>query len=215
MSGDWQRDGQLLEAWRGGNDRAGEQLYDRHADAVARFFSNKLREGAEDLTQTTFLRLIEKRDGIREGVAFRAFVLAVARNVLREHLRSRLPGREVDAEVDTMAQLDPGPVTIAGRKAEHRLLLEGLRRLSINDQILLELYYWEQLSSPEIAAVMNNTPSTIRTLLGNARKRLAKAMAEIAASEELLASTVGGLDGWAAQLRAYLGGDGPNDVPPG
>lgn len=213
MSENWQRDAQLLEAWRDGNDRAGEQLYDRHADAVARFFGNKIREGAEDLTQATFLRLVETRDRIRDGVAFRAFILAIARNILREHLRKRMPEREINAEVDSMAQLDPGPVTIAGRKAEHRLLLEGLRRLAINYQILLELFYWEQLTSPEIAVIMDSAPSTVRSLLAKARKRLAEAMAEIAASEELLASTVGGLEGWAAQLREHLGGDAANDLP--
>ena len=61
------------------------QLFDRHADAIARFFENKVRDGAEDLIQATFLRMMEGRERIL-GESFRAFMFGIARNVLREHL---------------------------------------------------------------------------------------------------------------------------------
>jgi RNA polymerase sigma-70 factor (ECF subfamily) len=131
MSEDWQQDVALLDAWRDGDDRAGERLFDRHADAVARFFENKVRDGAEDLTQATFLRLIEVRERIRVGIAFRAFVIGIARNVLREHLREPGRGRQVDPEVDCMAELAPGPSTLIGAREEHRLLIEALRLFRI------------------------------------------------------------------------------------
>jgi RNA polymerase sigma-70 factor (ECF subfamily) len=207
MSGDWEQDAKLLASWREGDDRAGEQLFDRHADAVARFFENKVREGAEDLTQATFLRMIEGRDRIRDGVAFRAFVLGIAKNVLHEHLRALGRGRKIDPEVESMAALAPGPSTIIGAREQHRLLTEGLRRLSIDEQILLELYYWEQLTSQEIADVLEVAASTVRGRLSNARAKLADRMAELAASPELLASTIGGLDTWAAELRGQLHSD--------
>lgn len=44
-------DVELLEAWRGGDRRAGEQLFERHFDAVSRFFRNKLEFGVDDLIQ--------------------------------------------------------------------------------------------------------------------------------------------------------------------
>ncbi len=201
---DWEADARLLDAWRDGDDAAGLALFDRHADAVVRFFENKVREGAEDLIQATFLRMLDGGERVRHGVAFRAFVLAIARNVLREHLRELARGRAVDPEVDSMAQLAPGPATIAGQREEHRLLLEGLRCLPIADQILLELFYWEKLKSHEIAALLELTPSNTRNRLQFARERLADEMAKLASSPDVLASTVEGLDGWAAELRAQL-----------
>ncbi|PRQ04338.1 RNA polymerase sigma factor CarQ [Enhygromyxa salina] len=205
MPGDWELDAGLLEAWRGGDDRAGERLFNRHADAVARFFENKLPEGVDDLIQSTFLRMIEGRERIREGVAFRAFVLGIARNVLREHLRGLIRDRQVNPHVDSMATLLPGPSTIAGDRQEQRLLLEALRRLSIDDQVILELFYWEGLKGVEIAAVMDIPASTARSRLERAREQLGKTMAAIAASPDLLRSTLEGLDGWAARLRGRLG----------
>jgi RNA polymerase sigma factor (sigma-70 family) len=207
MSEDWQQDAALLDAWRAGDDRAGEQLFDRHADGVARFFENKVREGAEDLTQATFLRMIEGRERVRHGVAFRGFVIAIARNVLREHLRELGRGRQVDPEVDCMAELAPGPSTLIGAREEHRLLIEGLRRIPIESQILLELFYWERLKSHEIALVFDLPAPTIRTRLARARALLAEKMAELAASPEVLASTLQGLDTWAAELQGQLRSD--------
>jgi RNA polymerase sigma factor (sigma-70 family) len=203
---DWEQDTELLNAWRRGDSRAGEQLFDRHADAVARFFENKIREGAEDLTQATFLRMIESRERVHNPAAFRAYVLGIARNVLREHLRELARGRRVDPEVDCMADLVPGPSSVVGLREEHRLLIEGLRRLPLKDQILLELFYWEQLPTHEIAEILEISPTATRTRLSRAREELTRKMTEIAASSELLASTIHGLETWAAELRKQLGG---------
>ncbi|KIG17275.1 RNA polymerase sigma-70 factor [Enhygromyxa salina] len=205
MTIDRERDAALLAAWRGGDGQAGEQLFDLHADAVARFFENKVREGAEDLTQATFMRLLEGQERIREGIAFRAFMLGIARNVFREHLRELARGRKIDPEVESMAELAPGPTTVASNKQEQRLLLEALRRLPVDAQMVLELFYWEELKTDDIAEIMELAPSTTRGRLVKARNSLKTIMAEIAASPELLASTLGGLEGWAAELREHLG----------
>ncbi len=204
MSEDWEQDATLLGLWRGGDGRAGERLFDRHGDAVARFFENKVREGADDLTQATFLRMIEGRERVREGVAFRAYLFGIAQNVLREHLRQLARGREIDPDVDSMATLAPGPSTLAGVRDEHRMLLEGLRRMPLKQQTLLELYYWEKLKTEEIAEILAIPPSTARGRLATARAVLSEKLGEIAASSELLASTLHGLDTWAAELRARL-----------
>lgn len=198
-------DAELLEAWRRGDQAAGERLFDRNADAIARFFENKVRLGAEDLIQATFLRMIEGRDRIRMG-SFRGYVFGIARNVLREHLRELIRGREVDPEVDCMAVLAPGPTTVAGARQEHQLMLEGLRRLAIEDQIVLELFYWEGLKAYEIAEVLDIAASNARRRLTKARVRLDKQMAEIAASPEILASTTRNLDSWASEVRQEMGG---------
>jgi RNA polymerase sigma-70 factor (ECF subfamily) len=205
MASDWQHDAELLERWRAGEVEAGQRLFERHADVVARFFENKIREAAEDLIQLTFMRLLELRDRVREGVAFRAFVLGVARNVLREHLRKLARGREVDPEVESMADLAPGSATLLGRSREQRLLLEGLRRLPIAHQLALELYYWEELDAHQIAEVMGISHSAMRSRLVKARELLRVAMAEIAQSQELLASTDEGLARWASEVRGEFG----------
>ena len=104
-----------------------------------------------------------------------------------------------------MAELAPGPTTVAGRRQEHRLLLEGLRRLPIEHQHALELFYWEGLKANEIAEMMGVSHAAMRSRLAKARALLNEAMEGIAASPELLNSTVNGLDNWAAEIRGQLG----------
>lgn len=199
------RDAELLEAWRSGDQAAGEQLFDRHADAVARFFENKVTRGAEDLVQTAFVRMLEGRDRYRGEGSFRAFVFGVARNLLREHVRELVRLGQVDPSVDSMAALAPGPSTVVGLRQEHQLMLEGLRHLPLDDQILLELFYWEDLSGDEIAGILGIPPSSTRRRLSEARSRLDAKMAEIAASPVLLDQTVRHLESWVADVRAHLG----------
>ena len=179
MTGDWNIDADLLEAWRAGDTQAGAALYDRHADAVARLFANKIAIGTDDLVQQTFMLLVESRDRIREGLSVRAFVLGIARNVLRDHVRKLARGRVVDPEVDAMADLAPGPTTMIGHNREQRLLLAGLRRLPLEHQIGLELYYWEEMDAREIAEVMGISHSAMRSRLARARALLSEAMAQL------------------------------------
>ncbi|MEM9457915.1 MAG: sigma-70 family RNA polymerase sigma factor [Myxococcota bacterium] len=199
-----EQDFELLERWRGGDQQAGERFFDRHADAVARFFENKVRRGAEDLTQATFLRMLEGLDRMRGG-SVRAFLFGIARNVLREHLRELVRGREIDPASDSMAELAPGPSTVLALRQEHQLMLEGLRALSIDDQILLELSYWERMRSHEIAEVFDLPSSTVRRRLSEARTRLERKMAQLAASPEVLDRTTRHLDSWIADVRQALG----------
>jgi RNA polymerase sigma-70 factor (ECF subfamily) len=208
----WSRDAELLDAWRAGDRHAGRQLFERHADAVARFFENKVRERPEDLIQQTFLVLVEQRGRVRDGVAMRAFILGVARNVLREHLRTLARGRPIDLEIDSMAALAPGPVTLLARQREQRLLLEALRSLPIEHQLTLELYYWERFDAREIAEVVGISHSAMRSRLVKARELLRDAITRLAESPQLLESTMTHLDDWAALLREQLASAGV-DLP--
>jgi RNA polymerase sigma factor (sigma-70 family) len=201
-TGKRRQDVELLEAWRSGDPRAGRQLFDRHSGAVVRFFENKVTVDAADLVHATFMRMFETRDRVRHAGSFRSHALGIARNVLREHIRALARGRDVDPEVDSMAKLAPGPSTVASEREEQRLLLESLRRLSIDDQILVELFYWEDLDSSAVSEIVGMPASSVRTRLARARGRLRQLMTELATDQALLASTVDGLEGWVSDLRA-------------
>ena len=195
-------DAQLLMAWRGGDPEAGEELFERHATSIVYFFRNKVSVGAEDFVQQTFLALVEGRERLGPDTNVRAYLFGIAHNVLRKHLRklSRSPG--FDPGVTSAVDVDPGPSTILAKKKEQRLLLEGLRRIPLDHQIALELYYWEELNAAEIAEIVGISHSAMRSRLSKARKLLEQAIASLDASPELLESTLGGLAAGAQRRRA-------------
>lgn len=207
MTDERDRDDQLLRAWRNGDARAGETLFDRHADAVARFLANKVDDDAAELTQATFVRMLDGRDRIRRGRAFRAYALTTAYNMLRKHLRELARGRMVDFAVDSIAGLARRPSSVIGEREEHRLLLEGLRRLPIDDQTIIELFYWEGLDSAAVGEVMGMPAPSVRTRLLRARQRLRQVMVELEAEPGLLRRAVEGMEDWAAELRERLPSD--------
>lgn len=164
-------DGQLLEAWRSGSSAAGKDLVDRHFAAVHRFFVNKVSADADDLVQTTFLRCVERRDAFRGHSSFRTFVFAVARYVLYEHYRAQRRC-EVEFGVTSLADLDPSPSQVVSDLEWERTLYQALRSIPAEMQLLVELYYWEGLSTRELADVFAVARGTIKSRLFAARDAL-------------------------------------------
>jgi RNA polymerase sigma factor (sigma-70 family) len=199
---------ELLAAWREGDRRAGGELFDRHFSAIRRFFRSKVGDDYEELLQRTFVRCVEGQARFRGDSSFRSYLFGIATNVLREHIKQRrhLDDREFDPESSSVANLElPGPSTAIGAQREQQLLLAALRRLPLNDQIVLELFYWEQLKSAEIADVLGLPHGTIRSRLRLARERLRGHMDELARTPAEAESTANGLERWAAELRRELG----------
>jgi RNA polymerase sigma-70 factor (ECF subfamily) len=196
----------LLDAWRAGDMKAGERLFDRHFAVVTRFFRNKVDSAMDDLVQSTFLGLLEARDRFRGDNTFHSFVLGVAFNVLRNHYRRRrVDAQRLDFGVTSMHDLAPGPSQVIVERNEQRLLLEALRRMPFEQQVLLELYYFESMTAPEIAAILEVPVGTVRTRIRRAKQLVEEQLRGLEGNVRDLESTLGDLDGWARSVRAKLG----------
>jgi RNA polymerase sigma factor (sigma-70 family) len=204
-------DHQLVEAWRGGDRGAGEALIARHYDAITRFFASKAGNQAEDLTQRTFLVCASSLDGFRAEGRFRAYLFGIARNVLYEHIRRRVRDgkNQPDFNASSIADLSPGVATLAARNAEHKVLGIALQNIPVDLQILLELYYWEDLRLDELAEVLGVPQGTIKSRLHRARSLLREAIERCPGTPEEQESASLLLSRWAAGVRGRL--DGPDE----
>jgi RNA polymerase sigma-70 factor (ECF subfamily) len=202
------RDGELLERWRAGDAVSGEALFERYYTMLERFFLNKVTSGVQDLVQETFMRCVERRERIRDNDRFRMYMFAVAYNVLAAHLRERYRGnREIDLSQVSVCDLAPGASSVVARRREHRLLLKALRVIPVDDQVILELHYWEQLTTHQMAEVIGIPVGTVRGRLQRARARLEETIQRLAESRQDLMSTLARLDDWAAECRQRLDSD--------
>lgn len=202
-------DVELLDAWRDGDKRAGKQLFERHYDAIHRFFRNKVGAEAPDLVQKTFLGCIESVERYRGEGSFRSYLFAVAYRQLCKHYRSRTSERaRFDVGEVSAADLDPTPSRVFAKRREQRVLLEALRGIPVELQVALELHYWEQMSDADIARALELPLGTTKSRIRRARQLLAERIAQLATSPSELQSTLGNLDQWANELRdAALGSD--------
>lgn len=196
-------DSELLEAWRAGDAAAGNALFERHFVSVFRFFASKLGDvNAQDLSQRTFVAVVQSRDRVREGAKFRGFVLAVARNQLLMFLRTRgRRGTDVELETSCVDDLMPSPDSALAGDEQERLVVRALRRLPLEQQTLLELHYWEDLSTEEVGEILGIPRGTVKSRLFRARDDLRGVLASLATGERLGESSIEDLEQWVARIR--------------
>lgn len=199
----------LLNEWQSGNADAGAALFDRHNEALIRFFRNKVDDAhRDDLIQQTFLAAHGAKFSGQS--ALRTWLIAIAWRKLQDYFRgeARRARREAAALGEaSVADLGQSPETRYVRRQERRLLLEGLRRIPLHHQVVLELHYWEEMSGAQISRALELPLGTVKTRLRDGRIRLTRVLTEIADSDQLLQSTLDDLDAWAARARKASGED--------
>lgn len=197
---------ELFEAWCDGDQAAGKRLFERHYPSVMRYFMNKAPRDHEDLTQRTFLACVTSRDNFRRASSFRTFVFGIARNILHRWLRERARHDDrLDFTGVSAADLAPGPTTVVTKKREQALVLEGLRRIPVHYQEVLELHYWEELPGSAIAEVVGITEHNVRNRLRRAKLALAEALAELGEDPTTTRRISDELDVWARSINVLAG----------
>lgn len=198
-------DDTLVAAWSSGDRRAGELLFERYYDPLARFFFNKVDPtSAQDLIQRTFLACIEGLPRLRSIENFRSYLFGVAyRSLCRHYERQARERGRVEVwkiSVADLAARTPTQAFVA--REEERLLLRALRAIPLEHQALLEWLYWEKLPVADIAVVLQVPVNTAKTRLRRARQLLEQAMQALTDSPDLRRSTLDGLERWAAELAS-------------
>ena len=201
---------ELLRSWQSGSDRPGEILFDRYFKAIKRFFLTKCDTGVEDLVQETFLAVQKGRDRIKT-TSFRNYLFGTAHNILRAHLR-RKHHDQFDSKQMSIADLNPGMISIIAATDQHRVLELALQRVPLDYQVVLELRFWEGMTAPEMVEVLQIPEGTVRTRLRRALILLEKTIAEIEASPELLEMTLRDFSKWKDEIREMVGLDEDEDA---
>lgn len=198
-------DEDLLDAWRDGDQKAGQELLRRHFPALYRFFANKAQDACDDLIQKTMMAAVRSRDQFRGEASFRSYLFVLARNELYKNLRSRSRDRLVfDPEGSSVWDGQRSPSTMAAKNQEERLLLDALRRIPVELQVALELHYWEDLSTAELARILEIPQGTVKSRLRRAREQLVVQLEALATDAVKLRSTVDNLEGWAQRIREQV-----------
>ncbi len=199
-------DRELLAAWSAGDKRAGNQLFARYFEPIGRFFLSKVSVGVDDLVQRTFLGLLERADRIGAETNIRAYLFGIARKMLLRRFREQYrDGKYFDALATSVADIAVSPSQLVGQGQELQLLYAGLHQIPLDYQIVLELYYWEELPAPAIAEVLEIPQGTVRSRIRRAKALLAERLREQQVSEDMLRSTLDGLEDWARALRDRIG----------
>lgn len=190
----------LLDQWCAGDRAAGNALFKRHFERLYRFFEHKVDGEIDDLVQETFLACMRSRDSFRRQSSFRTYLLAIARHTVCGYWRRRAGARTtpVDFEELSVASLSTSAGTRLARVDDRARLLAALRTLPLDQQILLEMYYWEELGRDQLAEVFDVATATIGSRLFRARQALIDQLADT--DSATTARALPDIDAWARSL---------------
>ena len=110
---------------------------------------------------------------LRAEASPRTFLFAIAHHVLLGWVRDRQrAAARVDLGTVSAAALGPTPSSMLHAHRRERVLLEALRVLPLDAQIVLELTYFEEMSRADVAEVTGLPPGTVASRLRRARELL-------------------------------------------
>ena len=168
-------------------DRAAmSEVYDAHHAAV-RAFARRLtgdHAAAEDLVQDTFLALPRAIRSYRGEAPLRPFLLGVALNHARHHVRAAARRRAAMARHAEHRDLTSAT---SGARPDDQLaqqqladtLWRALDRLSLDHRVAFLLCEVEERSAAEAGQLVGVPEATIRTRLFHARKKLRTLMEDL------------------------------------
>ena len=140
-----------------------EAVIRRYSDMVYRlaFARTGNRSDAEDLYQEVFLRYLTKAPAFTSEDHRKAWLLRVAVNCANRFHTA--PWRK---------RTEPLSEALSVPAPEGEDLWEELRRLPEKDRTVLHLYYYEDMTTEEIAQMLDRNPATVRSQLLRARAKL-------------------------------------------
>jgi RNA polymerase sigma-70 factor (ECF subfamily) len=172
-------DAELVHALRADDPGAPALLWSRCAPAVERVLAKALGPSLEieDLTQEIFLRVFVRLPSLRDPSALRAFVLAVAMNVLKWELRRRWIGRKVRLSVTgALPDVESASVDTEARHALRRCyrIFDGL---PATERLAFVLRYMEGMTIFEVAAALDVSVSTAKRWVNRAAAKVGEQVA--------------------------------------
>ena len=152
-------------------------IYEQHVPAVYRFFLRRVEEegSAQDCTADTFLVAWRRLDDVPDGDHALPWLYGVARHVLQNHYRSNTRSRRLLLRLGWLRrEQSPTPEGIVLRRSEDREVVEALHRIRPEDQEVLRLSVWEELTNPEIGELLGCSAHAVAQRRLRATRRLAR-----------------------------------------
>lgn len=177
MTGDAQRDAELMQRVAAGDGRASRDLVAAHLPRVVALARRMLGDpaAAEDVAQDAFLRLWRQAGRWQARARVGTWLYRVAHNLCIDHLRARakLSGGPLPDRAD------PAPGAFALRQsAQSSARVEAaLASLPERQRTAMALVHFEEVGNMAAAEIMGVSVAALESLLSRARRRLRQDLA--------------------------------------
>ncbi len=167
-------DSRLMSRIRTGDRDAFGRLIERYQRSVYGYLRVRLRQpnDAEDMTQEVFLRCYEARARFDESALIKPWLLGIARNLLREHVRKYRRRQEV-AWTELCLELETiDPPDLAALDDQEIWLVQCLSELGPSAREAIDSHYRHERRLADIAVAQHRSEGAVKLLLHRARQAL-------------------------------------------
>ncbi len=171
-----QGDEKLIAMARGGNPGAFETIVDRYQGRLLGFCRQMLgsTEDAEDVLQEVFVNAYRAMLADEREINLRPWLYRIARNRCLNHLRK--PSADAQESMDMVPEVEAASTAEkVHNREEFRQIISDVNKLPETQRSALLLREMDALSYEEIAAAMETTVPSVKSLLVRARISLAEA----------------------------------------
>ncbi|MBA3293313.1 MAG: sigma-70 family RNA polymerase sigma factor [Geodermatophilaceae bacterium] len=172
----------LVQRVQDGDAEAFGLIYDAYVDVVFRYVYFRIHDKhlAEDFASETFVRALRRIDSVSfQGRDIGAWLITIARNIIRDHLKSSRYKLEVtSADMRDADRATDGPEDEVLSGLTHAELLSCVKQLNSEQQECIVLRFLQGLSVSETALAMDRNDGAIKALQHRAVRRLAKLLPE-------------------------------------
>ena len=144
-----------------------ERIYYAYKDDVLRICYLYLKDNglAEDAAQETFCRVLGKLHTLKDDTRLKSWILSITVNICKNKLRHK-SRREIPTET-----LPDGGAAAADLDTALSVT-EAIGRLTPELREIIILYYYQELTQREIAAILKVPETTVAYRLRTAKKQL-------------------------------------------
>lgn len=179
-----QIDDSLVERFKGGDEAAFDQIYQRYRNRIYSYVRRMLRNNprAEDITQEVFVRVYVSITTYRPEGLFNAWIYRIATNLSRNELRKNrnivqvslsesIPSKDDNLSlIDLIGDESQSPDELMKRKEMQETMERVLESMPEMHKEAIVLCVIEGLSYEEAAAVIGINSKAVSTRLSRARK---------------------------------------------
>ena len=153
-------------------------IIDQYSDSIFRICRSYLKdhEEAEDAAQEIFLRVFKSLGTFRLDRNFRTWLFAIVFNSLKSRYRKikllPTPDAAIDPVESVTSKSSLNPASIAADKERVLYAREAVSTLPASLRQVVILYYFEEMTVPEISEILGLGNENIKSKLHRSRKKL-------------------------------------------
>lgn len=171
----------LLQRFRGGDREAFGALVVRYQRPIYNAALAILRraEDASDVTQTVFLKIVERGDEYDPQYKLFSWLYRIAVNESLDLLRRGRREAPLDDDLDIPDADSRGPEALLSEVEMSTRIRRSVMGVSVNDRVVLTLRHFSDCSYEQIAEILDLDEKTVKSRLFEARRRLRGLLGDI------------------------------------